>query len=280
MSSNSVISPQASETRPEQSSAIIETRGLSIAYRNHQVLRDVDLHFAPDTVTSIVGASGSGKSSFLRTLNRMLELSQGASIDGQVLFEGVDIYAPDIDPVRVRRRIGMVFQQANPYPTSIWDNVAWGLRINGLEKKDLPHAVENALRRAALWNEVSSDLGKNALELSGGQQQRLCIARAIALDPKVLLFDEPTSNLDPVTASEIESLIAELRGEHTIIVVTHDLNMAARVSDYVAFLMRDEQDVGYLEVHDTNVNFFVRSTSRVVHDYITRNQWMWGGDQN
>lgn len=274
MSDTKVLQFQSSNQQEEHNNAILETKNLSISYRKQLALSEIDLQFQTGTVTSIIGPSGSGKTSLLRSFNRILELSPGASIEGTVLFNGVDIYAPDIDPVVVRRRIGMVFQQPNPYPTSIWDNIAWGLQINGVRDR-LSEIVEQSLRRAALWHEVSGNLKKNAFELSGGQQQRLCIARAIALNPDVLLFDEPTSNLDPVTASEIESLIADLSSEHTIIIVTHDLNMAARVSDYVAFLVYDENKVGRLELVDTNVNFFVRSESRLVNEYITRNHWMW-----
>lgn len=274
MSDTKVLQFQSSNQQEEHNNAILETKNLSISYRKQLALSEIDLQFQTGTVTSIIGPSGSGKTSLLRSFNRILELSPGASIEGTVLFNGVDIYAPDIDPVVVRRRIGMVFQQPNPYPTSIWDNIAWGLQINGVRDRS-SEIVEQSLRRAALWHEVSGNLKKNAFELSGGQQQRLCIARAIALNPDVLLFDEPTSNLDPVTASEIESLIADLSSEHTIIIVTHDLNMAARVSDYVAFLVYDENKVGRLELVDTNVNFFVRSESRLVNEYITRNHWMW-----
>ena len=265
----SAAQPEATADVP-----VIQTQDLSVAFRGKTIIRDVNLAFRVGAATSIVGPSGSGKTSFLRTLNRIIEIEPHARVTGSVFYHGVDIYRPDIDATLVRRRIGMVFQRANPYPTSIWDNIAWGLQINGIRDR-LPERIEEALTRAALWSEVKDDLRHNALELSGGQQQRLCIARAIALNPDVILFDEPTSHLDPITAGEIEELIARLKQDHTILVVTHDLNMAARVSDNVAFFRLDDKGIGYLETYDSNINFFVQSKSRVVNEYITRNQWVW-----
>lgn len=254
---------------------VLELEQLSIAYGDKPVVRDINLAFPAGTVTAVVGPSGCGKTSILRAINRIIELTPGARVEGAVRYNTVDIYDRDIDPALVRRRIGMVFQQANPYPTSIWDNIAWGLHINGI-RDNVAERVEHALHRAALWDEVASDLKQEATTLSGGQQQRLCIARAVALDPEILLFDEPTSNLDPVTAGEIELLIQALSKDHTIVVVTHDLNMAARVSDYVAFLLYDTERVGYLEAYETSLDFFVRSQNQVVNEYITRNHWAWG----
>lgn len=257
-------------TRP----VVIGLDQLSISYHGKPAIRNVDLAFHQGTVTAIVGPSGCGKTSVLRSINRILELTPGARVAGSVRLNGVDVYGRDIDPTLVRRRIGMVFQQANPYPTSIWDNVAWGMQINGI-RDGLADRVETALRRAALWSEVSDNLRREATELSGGQQQRLCIARAIALDPDVILFDEPTSNLDPITAGEIELLIQDLSKDHTIVIVTHDLNMAARVSDFVAFFLYDRERVGYLAAFETSLDFFVRSQDQVVNDYVTRNHWAW-----
>ena len=202
-----------------------------------RVLKDVDLTIAPYGVTAIIGPSGCGKSTFIRCINRMHEVMRGARVTGQVFLDGEDLYASHVDPVAVRRRVGMVFQRANPFPTmSIFDNVAAGLRLAGTTKKALlDHAVEQALRQAALWDEVKDRLRDSALTLSGGQQQRLCIARALANDPEVLLLDEPASALDPSATQKVEELVYELKRELTIVIVTHNLQQAARISDRTAF---------------------------------------------
>jgi len=215
----------------------LETVRLTALFNGQPAVRDVSLLFPAHTVTAIIGPSGCGKSTFLRCLNRMHELSAGGTVQGQVLLDEVDIYARDVNPVELRRRIGMVFQRPTPFPTmSIYDNVAAGLRVNGRRSRsDLDTAVERALGQAALWDEVRDRLHTSALELSGGQQQRLCIARAIAPQPEILLLDEPTASLDPAGTQRIEELCHELKRHYTIVIVTHNLQQAARVSDHTAF---------------------------------------------
>jgi len=214
---------------------VLETRGLSVFYGTSQAVRSVSIEVEPHRVVAFIGPSGCGKSTLLRCLNRMNDLVLGARIEGEVLFRGQNLYAPDVDPIEVRRRIGMVFQKPNPFPKSIFENVAFGARINGY-KGDLSELVERSLRQAALWEEVKDRLGENALSLSGGQQQRLCIARALAIEPEVLLMDEPTSALDPIATQKIEELIYDLKASYTIVIVTHNMQQAARVSDRTAFL--------------------------------------------
>jgi phosphate transport system ATP-binding protein len=210
---------------------------LTALFGRNTAINDVSLVFPAHTVTAIIGPSGCGKSTFLRCLNRMHELSEGGWVTGKVLLDGVDIYNGTVDPVAVRRRVGMVFQRPTPFPTmSIYDNVAAGLRVNGkLARRDLDETVERALRQAALWDEVKDRLHASALALSGGQQQRLCLARAVAPRPEVLLLDEPTASLDPAGTQRIEELVVELKTRYTIVIVTHNLQQAARVSDYTAF---------------------------------------------
>lgn len=222
---------------------VLETQGLHLWYGSHHVLRNVTLAVLPRAVTAIIGPSGCGKSSLLRTFNRLTDLVPSARVEGRVLFYGQEVYAPEVDPSELRRHIGMVFQKPNPFPKSVFENVAFGLRIHGgvRDKVELASRVEEALRKAALWEEVKGDLyRKSALALSGGQQQRLCIARALAIRPQVLLMDEPCSALDPISTAKIEELIAELRREYAVVIVTHNLQQAARVSDYVAFLLMGE----------------------------------------
>ncbi|MGH7406995.1 MAG: phosphate ABC transporter ATP-binding protein PstB [Candidatus Methylomirabilales bacterium] len=206
------------------------------------VLRDIDLTVTPRAVTAIIGPSGCGKSTFIRCLNRMHEVVPGARVTGLILLNGENLYAPGVDPVQVRRRIGMVFQKPNPFPTmSVFDNVAAGLRLGGVRNRAaLQEAVERALRQAALWDEVKDDLGKSGASLSGGQQQRLCIARALAVEPEVLLMDEPCSALDPIATAKIEELIHDLRKELTIVIVTHNMQQAARVSEWTGFFLLGE----------------------------------------
>ena len=252
-------------------SDIIRFEDFNIFYGQTHAVRDVNVGFDEKSVTAIIGPSGCGKSSLIRSINRMNDLISGVRFTGKLFYEGVNIYDPKVDPVAVRRHIGMVFQQPNPYPTSVYDNVAWGLKINGV-KDNLETRVEESLRRAAVWEEVKDRLHENALTLSGGQQQRLCIARAIALGPEVLLMDEPTSNLDPVTSAEIEELISDLKESYTTIIVSHDLNMAARVSDQVVFMTIDTNRCGYVEAHDSDINIFLRSENRRLVDYINRSQ--------
>ena len=213
-------------------------RSLTVGYRGQTAITDVDLQIYRNVITAVIGPSGCGKSTFIRCLNRMNDLVPGAVIEGRVLYGGENLYAPGVDPVEVRRRIGMVFQKANPFPKSIYDNVAWGPRVLGM-RKNLDERVEKALRGAALWDEVKDRLKKNALSLSGGQQQRLCIARAIAVEPEVLLLDEPASALDPIATSAIEELMHELKKDYTLVIVTHNMQQAARVADLTAFFSLD-----------------------------------------
>ncbi len=214
----------------------LETVRLTALFDRNAAVREVSILFPAHTVTAVIGPSGCGKSTFLRCLNRMHELSEGGWVTGKVLLDEVDIYASDVNPIQLRRRIGMVFQRPTPFPTmSIYENVAAGLRVNGRPRREMDEAVERALRQAALWDEVKDRLPASALELSGGQQQRLCIARAIAPQPEILLFDEPTASLDPAGTQRIEELCHELKRLYTIVIVTHNLQQAARVSDYTAF---------------------------------------------
>jgi len=215
-------------------SAVIDCRGVSVAYSGVPALRDVDLGIRSKEITALIGPSGCGKSTFLRFLNRTNDLIPGATVQGRITYHGQDLYAKSVDPVEVRRRIGMVFQKPNPFPKSIYDNVAFGPRVTGM-KVDLDEVVERSLRRAALWEEVKDKLDKSAYGLSGGQQQRLCIARAIAVDPDVILMDEPCSALDPIATARIEDLMRELQETYTIVIVTHNMQQAARVSDRTAF---------------------------------------------
>jgi phosphate transport system ATP-binding protein len=215
----------------------LETVRLTALFNRHAAVQEVSLLFPANTVTAIIGPSGCGKSTFLRCLNRMHELSEGGWTTGKVLLDDVDIYASDVNPVQLRRRVGMVFQRPTPFPTmSIYDNVAAGLRVNGRRpRREMDDAVEHALRQAALWDEVQDRLQSSALALSGGQQQRLCIARAVAPQPEIVLLDEPTASLDPAGTQRIEELCHELKRHYTIVIVTHNLQQAARVSDYTAF---------------------------------------------
>jgi phosphate transport system ATP-binding protein len=239
---------------------------LSLWYGQKQAVREVTLNVPQHQVTAIIGPSGCGKSTLLRSLNRMHELVPNTRIDGRVLFHGNDLYGPEIDPTLVRRRIGMVFQKSNPFPTmSIQDNVVVGLRLNGVrDRKILNERTEKALRMAALWDEVKDDLRKPGMSLSGGQQQRLCIARAVAVEPDVLLMDEPASALDPIATMKIEELIWELKTNYTIVIVTHNMQQAGRVSDYTAFMYMGQ----LVEFGDTN-QIFSRPKQKRTEDYIT-----------
>ena len=249
----------------------IELVGLDCYYGAFRALRDVTMSIRPRAVTAIIGPSGSGKSTVLRAINRLHEVAPGARVAGHVLLDGTDVYDPAIDPVQVRRVIGMVFQRPNPFPTmSIRDNVVAGLRLTGRHSPaELDQVAEQSLRRAALWNEVKDKLRQSGASLSGGQQQRLCIARAIAVDPEVLLMDEPASALDPISTARVEELIAELRQNYTIVTVTHNMQQAARISDQTAFFTVDEERAGYLvEVGDTT-EIFTNPRERLTEDYIS-----------
>ncbi|HVS67171.1 MAG TPA: phosphate ABC transporter ATP-binding protein PstB [Mycobacteriales bacterium] len=250
----------------------IETVGLSCFYGSTKAVEDVSITIEPKSVTAFIGPSGCGKSTLLRSLNRMHEVIPRAGIQGKVLLDDEDIYAPGIDPAAVRRTIGMVFQKPNPFPTmSIYDNVAAGLRLNGTRKKaELDNAVEKSLRGANLWDEVKTRLDKAGAGLSGGQQQRLCIARAIAVEPQVLLMDEPCSALDPISTLAIEDLIAQLKDRYTIVIVTHNMQQAARVSDVTAFFtLKGPGEPGHLVEVDATQKIFTNPTQQRTEDYIT-----------
>jgi phosphate transport system ATP-binding protein len=244
----------------------ITVRGLNFFYAHTQALSNISLDIADRVVMAFIGPSGCGKSTFLRTLNRMNDTIPGTRAEGQVRLDGEDIYAPDTDVVSLRRRVGMVFQRSNPFPKSIFDNVAYGLRINRLaaNRAEMEERVEEALRDAALWNEVKDRLKTSALGLSGGQQQRLCIARALAIRPEVLLMDEPASALDPMATQKIEELIVELKKQYTIVIVTHNMQQAARVSDETAFFWLGK----LIEINKTE-KVFTAPNEKLTEDYIT-----------
>ncbi len=259
-----LLEPETAVVPPAEPPAL-RTRDLSVWYHRQQALHRVTLDFPERRVTAIIGPSGCGKSTLIRALNRLNELIPGARTEGEVLFHGLNIYAKGVDPVEVRRRIGMVFQKPNPFPKSIYENVAFGLRINGFPRSELDDRVEWALRRAALWDEVKDFLHtKSGLDLSGGQQQRLCIARALAVEPEVLLMDEPCSALDPIATARIEDLIHELKRDVTIVIVTHNMQQAARVSDYTAFLY-----LGRLIEFGPTAQLFENPRRKATEDYIT-----------
>ncbi len=246
----------------------LSVKNLDMYYGSFRALRDINLDVARNSVTALIGPSGSGKSTLLRCFNRMNDLIPGARVEGEVLFNGEDIYHPSIDPTEIRLRVGMVFQKPNPFPKSIYDNVAFGLRINGF-RGNMDEAVERSLRRAALWDEVKDRLKASGLTLSGGQQQRLCIARAVAVQPDVILMDEPASALDPISTLAIEDLMRELSRDYTIVVVTHNMQQAARVSDWTAFMTMGEDRAGYLvEVGDTH-QIFTNPRDERTEGYIT-----------
>jgi phosphate transport system ATP-binding protein len=243
-------------------------RSLNVFYGDFQAVKNANLEIKKNKITAIIGPSGCGKSTVLRSFNRMNELVPTARTEGEILFEGIDIYAPEIDAVEVRSRIGMVFQKPNPFPKSIYENVAWGARINGF-KGDLDELVEESLRRAALWDEVKDKLNQSGLSLSGGQQQRLCIARAIAVKPDLILMDEPASALDPVATLKIEDLMRELSKNYTIIIVTHNMQQAGRASDFTAFFNMNPERAGYLVEYDETNKLFTNPKEELTEQYIT-----------
>ena len=264
------ISPQAGlpeATAPEAaaSAPLIETQKLSLHYGASQALRDITLGIPGRHVTAFIGPSGCGKSTFLRCFNRMNDLIDNVRIDGTARIGGEDIYGPDVDVIELRKRVGMVFQRSNPFPKSIYDNIAYGLRLHGTRaKSDLDPVVERSLRSAALWDEVKDRLHTSAMSLSGGQQQRLCIARAIAIRPEILLMDEPASALDPIATAKIEELILELKREFTIVIVTHNMQQAARISDFTAFFY-----LGELIEFGVTTKIFTNPANRRTEDYVT-----------
>jgi phosphate transport system ATP-binding protein len=254
------------------SSVIFDIRDLSVLYGDFRAVREVSLPIRENEITALIGPSGCGKTTVIRCLNRMNDLIEGARVEGTVLYHGVDLYDPRVDPVEVRRRIGMVFQKPNPFPKSIYDNVAFGPRIAGF-KGDMDGLVEDSLRRAALWDEVKDKVRESGMALSGGQQQRLCIARAIATRPDVILMDEPCSSLDPIATLRIEELMQELVADYTIVIVTHNMQQAARVSDRTAFftvdVREDGQRTGTLVECDKTEVIFTNPSETRTEDYVT-----------
>ncbi|MEA2490239.1 MAG: phosphate transport system ATP-binding protein [Acidobacteriota bacterium] len=243
----------------------ISVRGFNFFYGEAKVLHEIELDIPEKQVTAFIGPSGCGKSTFLRSINRMNDIIPGARVEGLIAIDDQDLYAPGVDVVALRRRVGMVFQKSNPFPKSIYENIAYGLRIGGVkDRRILDEVVERSLHRAALWDEVKDRLGSSALALSGGQQQRLCIARALAVDPEVLLMDEPASALDPIATQKIEELVYELKSNYTIVIVTHNMQQAARVSDRTAFFMLGK----LVEYSETNA-IFMTPKQKLTEDYIT-----------
>lgn len=243
----------------------LSIRNFNLYYDDFHALKDINMEIGEKEITAFIGPSGCGKSSLLKSLNRMNDLVEGCSINGEVLLDGKNIYDKDVDVNTLRKRIGMVFQKPNPFPMSIYDNIAYGPRTHNIKNKArLDEIVEKSLRGAAIWDEVKDDLKKNALRLSGGQQQRICIARALAVEPEILLMDEPTSALDPISTSKIESLVQELKNKYTIIIVTHNMQQATRVSDKTAFFLSGE----VIEFNDTDTLFSIPKDKRT-EDYIT-----------
>lgn len=255
---------------PPEHPYILETRDLDIYYGTFKAVTNVNMKIQPHKITAIIGPSGCGKSTLLRAFNRMNELYAGTSIKGEVSFNGENIYAKDVDPVEVRYRIGMVFQKPNPFPKSIYENIAWTARIHGY-KGNMDNLVEGTLKQAALWDEVKDKLHQSGLSLSGGQQQRLCIARAISIKPEVILMDEPASALDPIATLKIEELMQELKRDYTIVIVTHNMQQAARVSDYTAMMMLsgNGQRAGTVIEYDVTNRIFTNPKDKRTEDYVT-----------
>ena len=248
-----------------ESDVIIKAKNVDFYYGSFRALTDVTMDFQQNRVTALIGPSGCGKSTLLRLLNRMNDLIDGTRVEGEILFEGRNIYAPDVDPVEIRRRIGMVFQKPNPFPKSIYNNITYAPRLSGVtHKTELEALVEQSLKQAVLWDEVKDILTRSAMALSGGQQQRLCIARALAMKPDVLLMDEPTSALDPISTAKIEELIDELKKRYTIIIVTHNMQQAARVSEHTGFFY-----IGKLIEYNTTEKIFTNPEVKQTEDYIT-----------
>jgi len=243
----------------------IQVKDLNFYYGENQALKNISLTIEPHQIVAMIGPSGCGKSTLIRIFNRMNDLIPSTRVEGEVLVDGIDIYDKNTDVVALRRKVGMVFQKSTPFPKSIYENIAYGLKIVGIkDRRILSEAVEKSLKRAALWDEVKDHLGKSAMSLSGGQQQRLCIARAIAVDPEIILMDEPCSALDPIATARIEELMGTLKDEYTIVVVTHNMQQAGRVSDKTAFLMH-----GQLIEFSKTRDFFTKPSSKITEDYIT-----------
>jgi len=245
--------------------AKIKVENFSFYYGSVKALKNISMDVKGNHVTGIIGPSGCGKSTLLRSINRMNDVILGSKAEGRILIDRRNIYEPDVDAVEIRRRVGMVFQKSNPFPKSIFDNVAYGLKINGIKDKVyIAQKVEKSLKDAALWNEVKDKLNKSAFEISGGQQQRLCVARALAVEPEILLMDEPASALDPTATLKIEELIQDLKKKYTIVIVTHNMQQAARISDFTAFLM-----LGELIEYDITSKIFTKPSKKITENYIT-----------
>jgi phosphate transport system ATP-binding protein len=259
-----------SEHEAAPAAPVFQLSKYSCWYGTFRAVKEIDLGIHEKRITAIIGPSGTGKSTLLRSLNRMNDLVEGAHVTGTVTYHGVNLYAPEVDPVEVRRRIGMVFQKPNPFPKSIYDNVAFGPRVSGVRNKArLDEIVESSLKRAAIWDEVKDKLKSLGTELSGGQQQRLCIARAIAVSPDVILMDEPCSSLDPVATLRIEELMWELKQNYTIVIVTHNMQQAARASDETIFMTMDEDRAGYLVEQGPTTLVFTQPQNRLTEDYVS-----------
>ncbi len=253
--------------KDQQKKQKIVSRNLNFYYSDALALKNISLEIPANRVTALIGPSGCGKSTFLRTLNRMNELIDGVRIEGEIIIDGTNIYDPSVDVVELRKKIGMIFQKSNPFPKSVYENVAFGLRIGGFGKKsksEMDEIVEKSLRNAAIWDEVKDRLNESALGLSGGQQQRLCIARALAIEPEIILMDEPASALDPISTAKIEELIHDLKKKYTIVIVTHNMQQAARVSDNTAFFY-----LGELIEYDRTTKIFTNPSKKQTEDYVT-----------
>ena len=258
--------------QPKMQSALVKVaaKNLSVFYGNFQALKNISLEIPENNITALIGPSGCGKSTLLRSFNRMIDLIPDAHIEGQILLNGKNIYNSEIQAVDIRQKIGMVFQRPNPFPMSVFDNVAYGPRLYGVNnKRILDEVVENSLRQAAVWNDVKDKLGQSGLNLSGGQQQRLCIARALAVEPSVILMDEPASALDPISTFKIEELMQNLKNDYTIVIVTHNMQQAARVSDFTAFIMIDEQQAGTLVEMGITEQIFTNPKHDQTEAYVT-----------
>lgn len=268
------ISPVAGAASSSIVDPVLECDNVDVFYGNFRAVTDVSMNFGINEITALIGPSGCGKSTLLRSLNRMNDLVDGARVTGRISFQGEDIYGPDVDAIEVRRRIGMVFQKPNPFPKSIYDNIAYGPRVIGMKPSSMDDLVEEALTKAALWDEVKDKLKQSAFGLSGGQQQRLCIARTIAVKPDIILMDEPCSALDPIATMRIEDLMVELKKDYTIVIVTHNMQQAARVADRTAFFTALADDTtgnrtGVLVEYDTTTKIFEDPSDQRTEDYIS-----------
>jgi phosphate transport system ATP-binding protein len=270
MMSNPEVQVDHSEPSPSEEEVVLQVKNLTFHYGENPALADVSLEIYRNRITAIIGPSGCGKSTFLRCINRMNDLIEGTRVSGEILLNNKNIYDRDVDPVKLRRNVGMVFQQPNPFPKSVFDNVAYGPRMHGERNRQrLRQTVERSLKQAAIWEELDGRLYDGGLSLSGGQQQRLCIARTIAVEPEVILMDEPASALDPIATMRIEELMRELARNYTIVIVTHNMQQASRVSDYTAFFNADERRCGFLVEYGKTEELFVNPKNKQTEDYIS-----------